>query len=128
MDKKIWGKFDNIFKDFGDDFDFSKYEKTTPEEFMKGEFTKTEISCQDENGNKFTTETYISKDGKRKFTRKVVDVRVNPKYNSSDSKNNNQLYTLEEELRRAIKDEEFEKAVKLRDEIAKIKSDIAKKK
>lgn len=135
----IFDKFNDIFKNFDDNF--KRFDTTTPEEFMKGEYTKTTEHGTDENG-KYTLETFISKDGKRKFTRKIVNARTPKNYcenihnktspkraqgsRPEDSKNNNQLYTLEEELRRTIKDERFEKACALRDKIARIKSAVGK--
>lgn len=136
MDKNFFDKFNDIFGDnFGENFG----KESTPEDFMgNSDYVKTEE--RDEHGN--TTETYTSKDGKRKFTRTVVNAKTPQSYweglnnktrpqgsrPDSDSKNNNQLYTLEEDLRRAVEQQEFEKAAKIRDEIAKIKKENSDKK
>lgn len=149
MEKDFWDKFNNIFKDFGKNFgdypdDINSIMNSTPEDFMKGtEYTKTEETGTDERGNKFTLITYTSKDGKRKFTKRDINATTPQSYwealnnktrpqgsrpeDSSSSKNNNQLYTLEEELRRAVENQEFEKAGKLRDEIIKIKTGNSEK-
>lgn len=96
---------------------------TSPEEFMQGqEYSKAEESGMDEYGNIFTKTTYISKDGKRTYIRKVMNAK-SPKRDKS-MKQRNRLYTLEQELPNAIANEEFEKAVLIRDEIAKLKKQL----
>lgn len=120
---KIYGdgsEFANITKIYGDGSD--EFANITPEDFMEGsEFSKTEETGKDENGNNFTKTTYVSKDGKRTFTRKVTN-SVAGNAGSDSSKHNERLHTLKEELKRAVKDEHFERAAKLRDEITKIKN------
>lgn len=124
-----WDKFWKMFNSFGADFgsdDFSM-KSTTPEEFMKeGEYTKTtETGTDKKSGEKFTKETFVSKDGKRKFTRTTIDGRsMQNKSRTVDNRPRTKLYTLEEvemELKKAVENQEFENAAKLRDAIAKFK-------
>jgi len=119
---KIFGNFNSIFSDnFGEDFINNN---STPEDFMgKTEYSKTSEEGVDENGNVFTKTIYTSKDGKRKFTRIVSNMKSLNKKSStkSDSKYNNDLYTMEAELKDAISQEKFELASELRDKIEKIK-------
>ena len=150
MSDKIWKKFRAIFKDFennfnnfenfGDSLDgindiTDHFKKSTPEEFMGGqEFTKTEEEGIDsKTGETYTKTTYMSKDGKRKFTRKVVNAKPIPNNFSDNIRNqsmqrSNRLYTLEMDLKIAIEKQEFEKAAKMRDEIAKLKEQLKKAK
>jgi len=103
--------------------DFGK--ETTPEEFMQGqEYSKTDEEGTDESGNVFTKTTYLSKDGKRKLTRKVMNAKPNQVQGNKDMERSNRLYTLEAELQNVIAKEEFEKAVQIRDEIAKLKNQL----
>lgn len=121
--KQFFGKemSDEIFGDFA--------RETSPEEFMKGQpFTKTEEEGFDEKtGERYTKTTYVSKDGQRKFTRKTINTTTTFSKGNADMNKSNRLYTLEMELDIAIAKEEFEKAAKIRDEIAKIKSQLKKK-
>jgi hypothetical protein len=122
--KEIFGaKFGEKFSD--DFFDFGK--EPSPEEFMGGqEYSKTEETGTDNNGNQFTKTTYISKDGKRRFIRKTMNAKPTPKDNDI-VKRSNQLYTLEQDLLIAVEKEEYEKASKIRDEISTLKKSLNKR-
>ena len=130
MNDKIWDKFSKIFG--GDFFDFSSINKVTdPEEFVQmggdSEYKKTIEEGTDEYGNKFTKETYVSKDGRRTFTRRVSNMKFMAKKSDSkksettNSKYSNELYTLEAELKDMVAEQKFERASEIRDRISELK-------
>ena len=115
--KEFWDAFNSIFKDLSKNL--SKYDNVTPENFLNGEYSTSTEEGIDQYGNRYNIETHTSKDGKRTFTRTVVD--ATPSYNkpsSSDSKD--QLNLLKEQLKQAVAKEDFERAATLRDKINKI--------
>lgn len=119
--KKLSDIIRDIFgTDFRDELNFDFDKQTTPEEFMgNSDYTKTEEAGEEEDGTNFTKTTYTSKDGKRKFTRKVINAV--PSKGNSDIHRENRIYTLEQDLKIAIEKEEFEIAAQIRDEISKLK-------
>lgn len=113
-DKDFWERFNDLFANFGDKFD--KMKNQSPEEFMGGSpYTKTEEAGVDEEGNSFTKTTYVSKDGKRKFTKKVINARPGKASSSTTSAD------LQEQLKKAVASQNFELAAKIRDKISELK-------
>lgn len=114
----------SIFVDNFVNFDLTK--EPNPEEFIGGEFTKTISEGVDEiTGDVFTITTYVSKDGKRIFTRKVLNAKSTPF--ASHQYKSNKLYRLQQDLQTSIESQEFEKSAKIRDEIGKLKEELKNK-
>jgi len=135
IDKDMWDKFNDIFKDFGKNLDkipkdvnsllssIPQMRSTTPESFMNGsEFTTTQEIGKDQYGNNTTKTTYMSKDGKKKLTRTVVN--ASPSKGDSNLTKRNRLYTLEQDLIIAVENQEYEKCARMRDEIAQLKKEL----
>lgn len=124
--------FDDIFKNFEKLFGkkpgvirvinlSNNLNNFDPVKFMGGEYTKTEERGEDENG-KFTIETYKSKDGNKTYTRKVIEGMTPERMAPFHSKKEITLSELQDQLKKAVESENFEKASQLRDEIAALKT------
>jgi len=126
-DNDIWGALDELFKK-----KFSKMfreRNSTPEEFMAGsEFSKTEEKGIDENGNNFTRTTYISKDGKKKFTKTHYSCYSSfPGKSKSEKeykKYQDELSILKDQLKDAVDSEDYELAAKIRNAISRLKKSV----
>lgn len=101
----------SLIKSIDSWLDFWNIEPTDPNKIFKGkEHKKTEESGESED-YKWTSEEWTSEDGHTKFYRKVMTSK--PKPEKKD---------LHKELDLAIKEQRFEDAIKLRDQIKKEKA------
>lgn len=108
----------SIFKSFEQMLDSFKFNlevfSTKPEDLFKDvEYEKTEESGTDENST-WKVEKWSSAAGNVSFYKKVT------KYKPKEQKTPT-VEELKAQLQEAIKEEKFEKAIKLRDEINKMK-------
>jgi excinuclease UvrABC helicase subunit UvrB len=112
-------KFNGLFSDFDSLFNEMNSMFYDSPLYIKG---KSNVeNGKDENGM-WTKESFISDDGTYMVT---TIIRTNSKTNKPE-KSNNQIETLKLELEKAVNDQEFEKAVKLRDKIKSLEENKEK--
>lgn len=97
-------------------FDMDKYlYNTSPDKMFENlKYNKTEESGESETTT-WKSESWQSEDGKVKYFKKVIDYTPKKKEISVDD--------LKLQLDEAIKTEKFEEAIKLRDQIKKLKGE-----
>jgi protein-arginine kinase activator protein McsA len=101
----------SLIKSIDNWLDFWNIEPTDPRKiFGSKEHKRTEESGESED-YKWTSEEWTSEDGKTKFYRKVMTSKAKPEKRN-----------LQKELDLAIREQRFEDAIKLRDEIKKEKA------
>lgn len=102
----LFGDFDSMFNELNSMFNDNQYYVTGKRKVASG---------TDENGD-WTKESFTSNDGTYMVT---TVIRGNTNYNKTKPENN-KTYNLKVELERAVEEQEFEKAAKLRDQIKSI--------
>lgn len=102
----LFGDFDSMFNELNSMFNDNQYYVIGKRKIESG---------TDENGD-WTKESFTSNDGTYMVT---TVIRGNTNYNKTKPENN-KTHNLKVELERAVEEQEFEKAAKLRDQIKSI--------